>query len=246
VRSACLVAMTIADLAYSQVQDAGTSEIRKEWILGAKAAQDLDQRDGRIDDAALLNYLQRIETRITDAIGADRVEIRVSRSAARSATPVPNRVLYVSLGMLARVETESELAGMLAHELAHVQRGNRAVEIRLPPCVFASTVMSADQMRDEEVGATLDAVGYLKLADYDPMSAVEILSKLAYENPNWGKAIRSEDLLDLRATLEAERTPAGGYILDSSDFIPWHAGILAALSPATQQSPVSRARLRKP
>jgi len=244
--------MTIANLAntaHAQVQDAGTSEIRKEWILGEKVAQDLDQRYGRVDDAALLNYLQRIEMRITDAIGADRVEIRLTGSKERLATLLPNRVLYLSGGMLARIETESELAGVLAHELAHVQRGNRTVEIRFPPCVFDSTVTPrtpVDQMHDEEVRATSDAVGYLKLADYDPLSAVEILSKLGYENPNWGKAIRSEDLLDLRATLEAEGTPAGGYILDSSDFIQWHAGILAALSPATQHSPVSRARLRRP
>jgi peptidase M48-like protein len=245
-RSACLVAMTLANLAHAQVRDAGTSEIRKDWTIEQKAAQDLDQRYGRIDDAALLNYLQRIETRITDAIGADNVEIRVTRPKERLATLLPKRVLYLSLGMLARIETESELAGVLAHEVAHVQRGIRAVEIPPQPCVFASTATPAGQMHDEELRATSDAVGYLRLADYDPLSAVEILSKLGYENPNWGKAIRSEDLLDLRATLEAEGTPAGGYILDSSDFIQWHAGILAALSPATQPSPVSRARLRKP
>jgi hypothetical protein len=88
--------------------------------------------------------------------------------------------------------------------------------------------MRASQMHDQEIRATADAIRYLKVAGYDPLSALEILSKLAYENPSWGKAIRSEDLLDLRATLELDAPPAGDYILDSSDFIEQHTRIVSA------------------
>jgi predicted Zn-dependent protease len=214
-----LIALAAASLARGQVQDAGSSEIRKQWVVGEHLAKDIGQP---VDDAALLDYLQRIESRIASAVSARPIQIRVTRSLEPAATLLPNRILYLSSGMLARVESESELAGLLAHELAHSQRATA------PSCVLASRPTIDEQTRDEEVRATGEAVRYMKLAGYDPLSAVEILSKLAYEHPAWGKAIRAEDLLDLRATLESEVAPAGGYALDSSEFIKQHAAIVAA------------------
>src|SRR5258707_553237 len=116
-RTCCVVALVVANLASSaraQVQDAGSSQIRKRWVLGEHLARDLDKRVGRVDDVSLLDYLQQIENRITNAIGASPVEIRVTRSSEQSATLLPNGVLYLSSGMLARIESESELAGLLA------------------------------------------------------------------------------------------------------------------------------------
>jgi predicted Zn-dependent protease len=94
--------------------------------------------------------------------------------------------------MLGRIESELELAGILAHELAHSQHGTRtartgAIEIALPRCVFGSSftpMMRADEMHDEEVRATADGVRHLKLANYNPLAALKILSQLAYENPS--------------------------------------------------------------
>ena len=113
-RTCCAVAVLVANLvcsAHAQVQDAGSSEIRKQWVLGEHLARDLDEQAGRVYDVPLLDYLQRIETRITGAIGANPVEIRVTRSSEQLATLLPNGVLYLSSGILARIESESELAG---------------------------------------------------------------------------------------------------------------------------------------
>ena len=113
-RTCCVVAVLVANLvssAHAQVQDAGSSEIRKQWVLGEHLARDLDEQAGRVYDVPLLDYLRRIETRITGAIGANPVEIRVTRSSEQLATLLPNGVLYLSSGILARIESESELAG---------------------------------------------------------------------------------------------------------------------------------------
>ena len=247
-RTGYLVAVLVANLANSgraQIRDAGSSEIRKQWVLGEHLARDLDQRAGRVYDVPLLDYLQRIEVRIAGAIGANPVEVRVTASSELLATLLPNRVLYLSSGMLARIESESELAGMLAHELAHSQHGSRAaptggIDVLLPQCVLGSSLtpmIRTSEMHDEEVLATADAVLYTKLANYDPLAALEILSKLAYENPRWGKALHSEDLLDMRATLEREAPPASGYILDSSDFIEQHAKMVSAVGDVARKTP---------
>jgi hypothetical protein len=258
-RTSCFAAIAVANLlslAPAQVRDAGSSEIRKEWVLGEHIARDLDQRDGRVDDAALLAYLQRIENRIAAVASASPAEIRVTGSAQLSADLLPNAILYLSVGMLARIETEAELAGLLAHELAHSQHGNPVatrsggVDIHLPPCVLVSPLTPLTwgaRTHDEEVLATKDGVRYMALADYDPLSAVELLSRLAYENPGWSKAIRSEDLLDLRATLEVETPPDGGYILNRSGFVEQHAGIVARFGKAVgKTSQPSLSSQRKP
>ncbi len=251
-RRCCLVLMAIAHIgrpACAQIQDAGSSEIRKQWVLGEHLAWDLDQQVGRVEDVPLIDYLQRIENRITNAIGANPLQIRVTRSPDQSASLLPNGILYLSIGMLARIETESELAGLLAHELAHSQRGTHASarsaggDIRLPSCVLTSPLAPmtwGDQMRDEEVRATVEAVRSMKVAGYDPLSAVEFLSKVAFENPRYGKAILSEDLLDLRGSLELESPPLAGYVLDSSEFVEQRARITLALNhpPARTRSPI--------
>jgi hypothetical protein len=182
------------------------------------------------------------------------MEIRVTRSLEQSATPLEDGVLYLSIGMLARIQSESELVGLLSHELAHVQQPSRTPPnggVEIPStCVLGSTLTptrSVSQLHEEELRATSEAIRYAKLADYDPLSGLEFLSKLAYENPMWGKTILSEDLLDLRAVLEPEAPPARGYILDTSDFMPQHARIVASLSEIpSRKSPASLKLLRKP
>src|SRR5229473_4696357 len=61
--------------------DGASPQIRKEWVLGQRTSQDLEQRDGRIHDPAIIGYLQRIENMIARAIGAQPVEVRLTRSS---------------------------------------------------------------------------------------------------------------------------------------------------------------------
>jgi predicted Zn-dependent protease len=90
----------------------------KESALWKGLAQDLD-REGRIDSPALTQYLQRIENRVAAASGHAAHEIRLTRSGESHATLLPHGVLYLSAGLVKRMENEMELAGLLAHQLAH-------------------------------------------------------------------------------------------------------------------------------
>jgi hypothetical protein len=66
--------------------------------------------------------------------------------------------------------------------------------------------------------ATAAAVAFLKTVGYDPEGVLDLLSKLAYEHPQWAEAIAARDLLDLREGLEGDALPAAGYRLGSSEF----------------------------
>jgi hypothetical protein len=256
-RHSCVVFLALlAGPAHCQVAppDGAASQIRKEWALGQHLAVDLERRDGRINDPAIIRYLQRVENQIAVAISGKSLEVRVTRGSDQYSFLMPHGVLYLSGSLVERLESEAELAGLLAHQLEHI-RGNKfattsvqGLEVRSPACVLASQlpIGRSDEMRERELQATVGAVKDLKVAGYEPVAILELLSKLVYEHPGWARAIPPEDLLDIRATLEADAPPARGYLVDSSDFMQQHANLVVALGHAARKAhPPSLVSARK-
>ena len=235
----------LADPARCQVAppSGSSSQIQKDWALGQRLAQDLERRDGRVNDPSIVGYLQRIENQIALAIGGKPLEVRVTRGTDRYAFLLPHDVLYLSGSLLERIENEAELAGLLAHQLAHSRTDRVAtaprqgLEVRLPKCVLASpfTLGRSDEMREPERQATAAAIGDLKAAGYEPSAILDLLSKLVYEHPVWAKAIPPEDLLNFRVTLETETPPATGYRINTSEFMQQHAKLVTALGHAARK-----------
>jgi len=189
-----------------------------ERVLGERMAQDLDTRDGRIDDAAASEFLHRIEARLA---AEQRFDIRLTRGLEPYARLLPNRVLYISGKLLERVKTEAELAGLIAHQLAHAQQADAFPRVFLGACVLSSPFAPtrwAEGMRDRERQAIGEAVVSSRKAGYDPSSLLDLLSRLAYENPAWNRGFVAEDLLVVRGTLEQETAPEAGYQISSSEF----------------------------
>jgi predicted Zn-dependent protease len=205
-------------------------QIHKEWALGKQTVQDLDSRDGRIDNPALIQYLQRIENRLAAAAGQKAPEIRLTGSSQEYATVLANGVQYLSAGLAKRLENEMELAGLLAHQLAH--RQVVGIPTYVTPCVLSPFGISDEfgPARNREQEATVQALSYLKTAGYDPTGLLDLFSKLAYEHPAWDQAIVSEDLLSLRGAIESEEPPSGGYRVSTSEFSEQHERLFMILS----------------
>jgi Zn-dependent protease with chaperone function len=218
----------------------------KERALGEAVARDIERRDGKIEDPAILEYLQRVENRIAAAAGATPLEVRLTRSTLQSASLLPNGVLYVSGGLLERMQNEAELAGLFAHEMAHgpwftsrVQQ--LSIPLLFPSCVLASPVAlaSSRERREPEFQATESAVKTLQAAGYEPEAVIDLFSKLSYEHPMWSKAILSDDLIGIRAGLDSDVAPAAGYTVDSSAFREQHSLFLKILRPEADRKPPS-------
>lgn len=237
---ACAAFLTVlAHVASCQAtsSDAAT-QIGKERPPGSRAGRDLEKSDGKIDSPTIIRYLQRLENKLASAISAPPAEVRLTRSSDLYVSVPADRVLYISGGLLQRIENEAELAGLLAHELAHAQaeraaalegQGNGTMR---EGCVLQSKPAPAgnENARERELQATVAAIGYLKAAGYDPAGVLDLFSKLAYEQPVWAKAIVPEDLLALRVKTEAEAIPPGGYRIESSEFVEAHAMLATLLS----------------
>ena len=220
------------------------TQAQKQWELGGRTTPDFEKRDGAITDPAILGYLQQLADSMASAAGAQAVKARVTGSANPYAAPQPNRGVYFSRGLLTNANDEAELAGLIAHLLAHLDP--RAAD---HTCVLDPSApgASAEEQRQREKQATTLAISYLKTAKYDPTGLLSLLNRLAYNHPAWSKAILSEDLLDLRAPLENEPVPPGGYRLNSSAFVQFQSRLApAAGRKENQEQPVLRPRRIEP
>jgi predicted Zn-dependent protease len=216
--------------AHSQVSGPETpAQIRKEFVLGQQLAGELERKDGRINNPAIVDCVQRIANRLAGATGGKALDVRITQGSDRYAYLLPHGVLYISGALLERVESEAEIAGLLAHQLAHLRQQ--------PACVLASAApfRSVEDRRESELLATKAAIETLRSAGYEPSAVLDLLSKLAYEHPAWAKAIVPEDLLHLRSIVETDVPPQAGYLIDSSQFAQLHASVLEALGHAPRR-----------
>ncbi len=90
---------------------------------GEQAMQEIRQRDPRfLDDPELTEYINDIGKRIVAASPEARqdFEFFLVRDNTINAHAIPGGFVEVHTGLLLAAQTESELAGVLAHEVAHV------------------------------------------------------------------------------------------------------------------------------
>lgn len=90
--------------------------------LGRKAAQQVEQqlpmlRNGRVDD-----YVEEVVSRLASNPPGPgfRYQIKTVNASEVNAFALPGGFMYVNRGLLEAVRSEGELAGVMAHEMAHV------------------------------------------------------------------------------------------------------------------------------
>ncbi len=136
------------------------------------------------EDPALRDYVRSVGMRLlrNDARRATREDWRflVVDTDEPGAWALAGRTIYVSRGLLAHLGSEAELAGVLAHEIAHVHAGHTTRSLfhaaRKAPALDASADDELD--RDEERQADRMAVQLLADAGYDPRAMLSMLTRL--------------------------------------------------------------------
>jgi len=136
---------------------------------------------GEYTDPELARYVGRVAARIARAAGSrkDTFELRVSDDFEPSADALPGGVLVISRGALAALESEAELAAVIAHEMAHSLAGHPEPERHGVPARVDSRDVGAFALdADEERQADALAVRYLGAAGYDPKALASALDAL--------------------------------------------------------------------
>jgi len=95
--------------------------LEREVELGRQMAAEVDRQARFLDDPVVSEYVNRLSQNLVRNSDA-RVPftVRVIDSTEVNAFALPGGFLFVNTGLVLRANSEAELAGVLAHEIAHV------------------------------------------------------------------------------------------------------------------------------
>ena len=151
-----------------------TMSPQREREIGRKEAQEVERTVGLVRDRRLVEYVEAIGRRLEQAAARPDITWRwsVADDAEANAFALPGGWAYVTRGLLALCNREDEIAGVLAHEMAHVTERHAANRVaRATPLAVLFGVSSGllgmvSPTLGEVVGGAGLAVSGLALAPY--------------------------------------------------------------------------------
>lgn len=99
----------------------GGGSLEKEVALGRQLAAEVDRQAKFIDDPVITEYVNRVGQNVV--IHSDAkipFTIKVLDSDEANAFALPGGFFYVNKGLILAADNEAEMAGVMAHEIAHV------------------------------------------------------------------------------------------------------------------------------
>jgi beta-barrel assembly-enhancing protease len=102
------------------------------WKRAEEEERVIDRGGAVVKDEEMEGYLLGVLRRLYDTTVLDRIPFRVSvlRHPQLNAFALPNGVIYIHTGLLARMENEAQLATLLAHEATHVTHRHTVARLR--------------------------------------------------------------------------------------------------------------------
>jgi predicted Zn-dependent protease len=95
--------------------------LEKEIGLGKGLAQEVERSSKLIDDPIVTEYVNRVgQNLVRNSDARVPFTIKVIDSDEVNAFALPGGFFYVNSGLILRAQEESELAGVMAHEISHV------------------------------------------------------------------------------------------------------------------------------
>lgn len=212
---ATLAALSVAGCA--TLGGANYYSVDQEWEAGRQLEAQINQQLSITNDPTLTRYVNEIGQRMArqTALGNRPWRFYVVRDDAINAFNVPGGLVYINTGLIENVGSASELAGAIAHEVAHgaerhgTRRLSKAQDAnlvagavlgrsggleRLGAQIAAQGAFASFSRRDER---TADAVGVRLMAQagYDPDGLADLLERLARQEGSGGvKFFRSHPL----------------------------------------------------
>jgi hypothetical protein len=181
--------------------------VDKEVALGRQLAAEVDRQAKFIDDPVITEYVNRVgQNVVLHSDSKIPFTIKVIDSDEVNAFALPGGFFYVNKGLLLAADNEAEIAGVMAHEIAHVaarhamenQAKGMLAEIGLMAgsiflgglggmlinqgAQFGALLGFMKFSRSAESEADMLGVEYLWAAGYDPGAMSTMFEKLAAKN----------------------------------------------------------------
>lgn len=95
--------------------------LEKEIAMGKQYAQEIERQAKIIDDPVISEYVNRIgQNLVRNSDVKVPVTIKVLDAEEVNAMALPGGFFFVNAGLIMKAENEAELAGVMAHEIAHI------------------------------------------------------------------------------------------------------------------------------
>lgn len=95
--------------------------LEKEIALGKQLAQEVERQAKIVDDPIIAEYVNRVgQNLVRNSDAKVPFTIKVVDAEEVNAFALPGGFFFVNSGLMLKAESESELAGVMAHEIAHV------------------------------------------------------------------------------------------------------------------------------
>jgi len=176
--------------------------IEKEIALGKGLAQDIERQAKIIDDPVIAEYVNRVgQNLVRNSDAKVPFTIKVVDTEEVNAFALPGGFFFVNSGLMLKADSEAELAGVMAHEIAHVaaRHGTRQAtrgqiaQLSTIPLIFmggwtgygirqaasiAIPVGFLQFSRGFESEADLLGLQYMYKTGYDPGAFVDFFEKI--------------------------------------------------------------------
>ena len=176
--------------------------LEKEIALGKSMAQQVERQSKVVNDPVVSEYVNRIgQNLVRNSDAKVPFTIKVIEDPTVNAFALPGGFFFVQSGLILKADTEAELAGVMAHEIAHVaaRHGTRQAtrgeiaQLATIPLIFmggaaAYGIYEASGLlvplsflkfsRTFEAEADYLGVQYMYKAGYDPTAFVDFFEKI--------------------------------------------------------------------
>jgi predicted Zn-dependent protease len=176
--------------------------IEKEIALGKGLAQQVERQAKIIDDPIIAEYVNRVgQNLVRNSDAKVPFTIKVIDTEDVNAFALPGGFFFVNSGLILKADTEAELAGVMAHEIAHVaaRHGTRQAtrgelaQLATIPLIFmggwtgygirqaASILIPVGYLqfsREFESEADMLGLQYMYKTGYDPGAFVDFFEKI--------------------------------------------------------------------
>jgi Zn-dependent protease with chaperone function len=177
--------------------------LEDEIAIGRQASKELEASVTLVQDPVIREYVNRVGQNIVRNSDAKvPFTIKVIESDEINAVSLPGGFFYVNTGLILAADEEAELAGVMAHEIAHVtsrhaaeqqQKGSLVNIASIPAMIFgggisgmiiqqaasvAVPLMFVQFSQKAETEADWLGLQYMYAAGYDPGASVSFFEKL--------------------------------------------------------------------
>jgi predicted Zn-dependent protease len=176
--------------------------MEKEIQMGKQMAQQVEQQAKLINDPVISEYVNRVgQNLVRNSDAKVPFTIKVIDTEEVNAFALPGGFFFVNSGLILTADTEAELAGVMAHEIAHVaaRHGTRqatrgeVAQLAMIPLIFmggwtgygvqqaASVLIPVSFLqfsRAFESEADMLGLQYMYKTGYDPEAFVDFFDKI--------------------------------------------------------------------